>query len=127
MLPAALVYVAFILPLVAMYYRSPRRRETAEISAVLFVVPLIVPVFGFIGAQRSLWNIVDNNNAYVLHFKEDRASDQQGRDAVQILRSFDKGLLVRHPESDSVELIRWDALRSVVRQKRSDLPLVPGR
>jgi hypothetical protein len=104
-----------------------RGEETAEISAVLFVVPLIVPVFGFIGAQRSLWNIVDNNNAYVLHFKEDRASDQQGRDAVQILRSFDKGLLVRHPESDSVELIRWDALRSVVRQKRSDLPLVPGR
>ena len=88
MLPAALVYVAFILPLVAMYYRSPRRRETAEISAVLFVVPLIVPVFGFIGAQRSLWNIVDNNNAYVLHFKEDRASDQQGRDEVQILEEL---------------------------------------
>jgi hypothetical protein len=114
--PAVLAYVALMLPLAVIYYRSLSRRETAQLSGVLFVVPLIVMFFGFIGAQRARWNIGDVNNLYVLLFKEGQGASQQALNSVQVLRSFDKGLLVRNPANNMVEFIRWEALKSVARK-----------
>jgi hypothetical protein len=87
----------------------------------LLVIPVVL-IFDFgLGVDEAHLDIAKFNDTYVLTPKTDTRSDATSNDAlVQVLRSFDKGLLLRDPRLERVYFLRWDSIKSLSRPSYSE-------
>jgi hypothetical protein len=81
--------------------------------AIFFVPPLVVGVFLW-GLQHGYHDLGPPSEMYRLIRKDSQA---QKPEDVSVLRTFERGVLVRLPEQQISEFLRWDEIRSLSLQR----------
>jgi len=86
--------------------------------AAFFLIPLLAVGVFFWGLQNGIGDLNKASGMYRLIRKDSQAP--KGED-VNVLRTFDRGVLVRLPAQQINEFLRWDEIRSLS-LKREGLP-----
>jgi|GEM_PF-6317303 hypothetical protein len=87
---------------------------TKNVWVALVIIPLIFLIDFGIGAQEAHWGIQEFRDVYLLTLKDEHSADVTSRDIpVQVLRSFDKGLLMRNPKTEKILFTRWEQIKSL--------------
>jgi hypothetical protein len=76
---------------------------------VLSFGPVAVFAVYMWGLQHGYHDLSQRGQGYSLV----RDESSQSADAVNLLRVFERGILVRHPDQEINEFIRWEKIRSV--------------
>lgn len=86
----------------------------SRLRAALLAAPLLAMAAFFAGKQRAESALAVTHDPYKLKIK---GGEERNR---ILLRSFDKGLLVRSPADERVEFIRWDQIEEVTKPSPKD-------
>jgi hypothetical protein len=111
--------VAWVLSIAAVYcglavYAFKLPHVSWETFHPLLFVPAILAFSFWYGSNLARLDLLKTDDIYALHRKSENSSG-----FVVMLRGFEKGLLVRVPDPNRTELVRWD---DVVSLSRLDTP-----
>jgi hypothetical protein len=86
--------------------------ENRLVYLAIVVIPFLVFTDFCLGAQEAYDDIRDIASLYFLTLKDDPVSNIISNERpVQILRSFDKGLLVRDAKREKISFVRWETIK----------------
>ena len=86
----------------------------SKLRAAMLAAPVLALAAFFAGKQRADSALATTHDPYKLKIK---GGEERNR---ILLRSFDKGLLVRSPVDERVEFIKWDQIEEVKKPSPKD-------
>jgi hypothetical protein len=85
-----------------------------KIRAAIVAVPVFAVLAFVTGKQKAVSALATMSDPYKVKIK---GGEERNR---ILLRSFDKGLLVRSPTDERVEFIKWDQIEEVTKSSPKD-------
>jgi hypothetical protein len=84
-------------------------------TVALVIGPAIFFADFAVGVGEAMHDLHDFQNVYIFSLKDADNKPTSKSIPVQVLRSFDKGLLARDPNANQIMFVRWDIIRSIYR------------
>jgi hypothetical protein len=127
----ASISTAFIVGVISIfeYFRSHVVVTLSIWSRIsIMAIPALMIIVFFVGAQEASFDVQGITNVYFLRLKAIPESAQSAVDPqkIQVLRSFDKGVLFRDPVKERIGFVRWDAVQSLERNSYREDQLSRG-
>lgn len=85
-----------------------------KIRATIIAAPVLAMVAFNVGKQKGIRALTTMSDPYQVKVKGGEVRNRI------LLRSFDKGLLVRSPADERVEFIKWDQIEEVTKPSPTD-------